>query len=54
MSVIRESTGSYDAVFYSAAVTFTIAAVLLALAVKPKRPERAPTTAINAGGNPQP
>ncbi len=53
MSVIRESTGSYEAVFYSAAVTFTIAAVLLALAVKPKRPQRAPTTAINAGGDPE-
>ena len=50
MSVIRESTGSYLSVFYSAAVTFTIAAALLALAVKPKRPQRAPNAAINAGG----
>jgi hypothetical protein len=52
--VIRESTGSYDAVFYSAAVTFTIAAVLLALAVKPKRPQRAVNTATATGGDAQP
>ena len=54
MSVIRESTGSYLAVFYSAAVTFTIAAVLLALAVKPKRPLPTTNTAAATGGNPQP
>ena len=54
MSVIRESTGSYLSVFYSAAVTFTIAAVLLALAVKPKRPQRAPNTATATGGGTQP
>lgn len=54
MAQIRESTGSYLPAFYSAAVTFTIAAALLALAVKPKRPQRAPETAINAGGDPQP
>ena len=54
MSVIRESTGSYLAVFYSAAVTFTIAAVLLALAVKPKRPQPTTNTAAATGGNPQP
>ena len=54
MSVIRESTGSYLAVFYSAAVTFTIAAVLLALAVKPKRPQPMTNTAAATGGNPQP
>lgn len=50
MSVIRESTGSYTPVFYSAAVTFTFAAALLALAVKPKRPLRVSDAAINAGG----
>lgn len=38
MARVREETGSYSAVFYSAAVTFTLAAILLALAVKPKRP----------------
>ena len=54
MSVIRESTGSYLAVFYSAAVTFTIAAVLLALAVKPKRPLPTTNAAATTGGNPQP
>ena len=37
MAQIREATGSYTLVFYSAAGTFTLAAVLLALAVKPKR-----------------
>ena len=37
MARIREETGSYSAVFYSAAVTFTLAAILLALAAKPKR-----------------
>ena len=40
MARLREATGSYDIVFYSAAVTFTLAAILLSLAVKPKRPER--------------
>ncbi|MCY4583036.1 MAG: MFS transporter [Chloroflexi bacterium] len=50
MSVIRESTGSYHSVFYSAAVTFTIAAVLLGLAVKPKRPQHASTTATSTAG----
>lgn len=54
MSMIRESTGSYLPVFYSAAVTFTIAAVLLALAVKPKRPQRAPDAATATGGGTQP
>ncbi|MXW29272.1 MAG: MFS transporter [Chloroflexi bacterium] len=54
MSMVRESTGSYLPVFYSAAVTFTIAAVLLALAVKPKRPQHAPNAAINAEGDSQP
>ena len=53
MSVIRESTGSYLPVFYSAAVTFTIAAVLLALAVKPKRPQRASNAATATGGGTQ-
>lgn len=41
MARVREETGSYSAVFYSAAVTFTLAAILLALAVKPKRPAAA-------------
>ena len=54
MSVIRESTGSYLPVFYSAAVTFTIAAALLALAVKPKRPQRVPGDAAATGGGTQP
>ena len=54
MSVIRESTGSYLSVFYSAAVTFTIAAVLLSLAVKPKRPQRAVNAATAMGGDAQP
>ncbi len=54
MSMIRESTGSYLPVFYSAAVTFTIAAVLLALAVKPKRPQRAVNTATATEGDAQP
>ena len=53
MARIRESTGSYDAVFYSAAVTFTFAAVLLSLAVKPKRPQRMLNTATATGGNTQ-
>ena len=54
MSVIRESTGSYLPVFYSAAVTFTIAAVLLALATKPKRPQHAFTTAPSTAGGSRP
>ena len=54
MSVIRESTGSYLPVFYSAAATFTIAAALLALAVKPKRPQRVPGDAAATGGGTQP
>ncbi len=41
MARIREETGSYTLVFYSSAATFTLAAVLLALAVKPKRPAAA-------------
>ena len=41
MAQIREATGSYALVFYSAAGTFTLAAILLALAVKPKRPAAA-------------
>ncbi|MYF65140.1 MAG: MFS transporter, partial [Chloroflexi bacterium] len=54
MSMVRESTGSYLPVFYSAAVTFTIAAVLLALAANPHRPQHPPNAAINAGGGSQP
>ena len=50
MSVIRESTGSYLPVFYSAAVTFTIAAALLALAVKPQRPQQPLTESQAMGG----
>ena len=50
MARVRESSGSYLPVFYSGAVTFTIAAVLLALATKPKRPQFVPDTANNTGG----
>ena len=52
MAQVRESTGSYLPVFYSAAVTFTIAAALLAFARKPERPLRPSTSAtITAGGH---
>ena len=54
MARMREATGSYNAVFYSAAVTFIIAAVLLALATRPKRPLRPSIIATITAGGPQP
>ena len=35
MALLREQTGSYTMVFYSSMVTFSLAALLLALAKKP-------------------
>ena len=35
MALLREYSGSYNMVFYSAMVTFSLAALLLALAKKP-------------------
>lgn len=43
MSLLRDATGSYTMVFYSATATFALAAVLLAMAKKPTRPIRAET-----------
>ncbi len=39
MALLREATGSYTAVFYSAVATFGAAAVLLAFATKPTLPQ---------------
>ncbi len=44
MALLRDATGSYTAVFYSAMATFAGAAVLLSLARKPSLPQPAPTT----------
>ncbi len=49
MSLLRDATGSYQAVFYSAVATFAGAAVLLAFAKKPVLPQPAPTPSL--GGN---
>ncbi len=54
MAQVRESTDSYLPVFYSGAVTFTIAAVLLAFATKPERPLRPSTSATTTAGGNQP
>ena len=43
MALLRDATGSYTAVFYSAMATFAAAAVLLSLARKPQLPQPAPT-----------
>ena len=52
MSVLRERTGSYDAVFYSAMATFALAAVLLALARKPALPQEADAPTPAGGTRP--
>ncbi len=46
MSLLRDATGSYQAVFYSAVATFAGAAVLLAFAKRPVPPQPAPTISL--------
>lgn len=50
MALLREATGSYTAVFYSATATFAAAAALLALAKKPQLPDARAETVESAGG----